>query len=65
MSAHLQSIAKTSVKFLKKRNKNEGGVAHKRYILLYGDGRTEGRTYGRTKAENYMYVPPLFFENVF
>ena len=41
-------MMKTSVKFQKNRNKTEGGVAHTRYILLYGDGRTDGQTHGRT-----------------
>ena len=65
--AYLQTMTKTSVKFQKNRHKTVGGVAHTRYIVLYGDGRTDGRKDGRTerrkdgrKAENY--VPPLFFE---
>ena len=42
--AYFQSMFKTSVKFQKNRNKTVGGVAYTRYILLYGDGRTDGRT---------------------
>ena len=65
--AYLQTMTKTSVKFQMNRHKTVAGVAHTRYIVLKGDGRTErrkdgrkdGRTEGR-KAENY--VPPLFFE---
>ena len=53
-------MIKTSVKFQNNLNKTVGGVAHKRYILLKGDGRTEGRKDG--KPDNSMYVPPLFFE---
>ena len=36
-------MVKTSVnyKFQKNRNKTAGGVAHTRYILLQGDGRTD------------------------
>ena len=50
--ANLQGMVKTSVKV--QTNKTVGGVAHTRYILLYGDGRKDIR------KENF--VPPRFFE---
>ena len=56
-------MVKISVKFQENRNKTVGGVAHTRYILLYGDRRVDIRKDRRTerwKAKNY--VPPLFFE---
>ena len=47
----------TSVKFQKNRNKTVGGVAHTRYILLLGEGRTDGQTDEMMKAKNH--VPPF------
>ena len=44
-------MVKTSVKFQKNWNKTVGGVACTRYILLKGDGRTEGQTDGRNDGK--------------
>ena len=44
--AHSKTITKTPVKFRKNWHKTVGGVAYTRYLLLWGEGRTEGRIYG-------------------
>ena len=57
-------MVKTSVKFQKNRNKTVGGVAHTRYILLQGDGRTDIWKDGKSKTMclRFSSKPPLFFE---
>ena len=39
--AYLQTMTKTAVNFQKNRHKTVGGVAHLKYLLLYGDRRME------------------------
>ena len=47
--AHLKRMYKTFVKYQKNPNKTAEGVAHIRYILLSGNGRTDIRKDGKPK----------------
>ena len=53
--AYLQTMTKPPVKFQKNRYTTVGGVAPTRYLLLYGDGRTDGRKDGEAKTKSLHF----------